>query len=70
MEYGMITLQNNDDTRPRRKYGGKIKLKPITQWGARQGHKEDRADTSFDNRPKRKRTRKDIERGWRDEYDI
>jgi hypothetical protein len=32
------------------------------------GHREHR-DTVMDNRPKRMRTRKDIEREWRQEYD-
>lgn len=66
----MITLHNNDDMSPRRKYGGNIKLKPLSQYGARQGHKEDRVDTTFDSRPKRKRTRNDIDRAWRQEYDM
>ena len=63
----MITLQNNDDMRPRRNII-KIKIKPT--WELPTGHKEDRADTSFDNRPKRKRTRQAIDKSWRDEYDI
>lgn len=66
---GTIMLPNNDDMRPRRKYGKNIKLKTKMPWELPTGHKEHR-DTSFDNRPKRKRTRKDIERDWRDEYDV
>jgi hypothetical protein len=68
MVYGMIMLQNNDDMRPRRKYGQvKIKVKP--QWQVATGHREHR-DTLMDNRPKRQRTRKDIDRSWRREYDM
>jgi hypothetical protein len=33
------------------------------------GHREDR-NTLFDNRPKRQRTRKAIDKQWRNEYDI
>ena len=61
----MITLHNNDDMRPRRNI---IKLKEIKPWEVRQGHKEHR-DTTFDNRPKRLRTRKANEQQWRQEYD-
>lgn len=61
----MITPHNNDDTRPRRKI---IKIKKVMPWEVPQGHKEHR-DTKFDNRPRRLRTRKDIERQWREEYD-
>ena len=63
----MIMLQNNDDMRPRRNI---IKIKTKPAWEVPTGHKEDRADTSFDNRPKRKRTRQAIDKSWRDEYDI
>jgi len=38
-------------------------------WEMRQGHKEYR-DTVFDSRPKRQRTRKAIDKRWRDEYDM
>ena len=65
----MITLHNNDDTRPRRKYGDKIKLKTKKPWEVSTGHKEHK-NTLFDNRPKRLRTRKAIDKQWRDEYDI
>lgn len=64
----MITLHNNDDTRPRRKYG-KIKVKVKQPWEAPTGHKEYR-DTTMDSRPKRQRTRRDIDRGWQQEYDM
>lgn len=64
----MITLPNSDDIRPRRKYGDKIKLKVKKPWEVSTGHKEHR-DTIMDNRPKRKRTRNDIERQWRKEYE-
>ena len=49
----MITLHNNDDTRPRRNH---IKLKVRPQWQVPTGHKEHR-NTVMDNRPKRLRTR-------------
>lgn len=62
----MITLQNNDDIRPRRNI---IKLKVKKPWELPTGHREDR-NTLFDNRPKRQRTRKAIDKQWRNEYDI
>jgi hypothetical protein len=65
----MITLHNNDDMRPRRKYG-KFKIKAKHSWEMATGHREDRRDTSMDNRPKRQRTRHDIDKSWRDEYDM
>jgi hypothetical protein len=68
MDNGMITLHNNDDTRPRRKYGT-IKLKVKKPWEVSTGHKEHR-DTIMDNRPKRQRTRKAIDRSWQQEYDM
>lgn len=52
----------------RRKYEN-IKIKTKKQWDTPTGHKEDRVDTSMDNRPRRLRTRKDIERQWQEEYD-
>ena len=61
----MIMLPNNDDIRPRRNI---IKIKTKKPWELPTGHKEHK-DTTFDNRPKRMRTRKDIERSWRDEYE-
>lgn len=64
----MITPQNNDDMRPRRKYGN-IKVKTKHQWELPTGHREHR-DTLMDNRPKRQRTRQDIDRAWRNEYDM
>lgn len=67
MVNGMITLQNNDDMRPRRNI---IKLKAIKPWEVRKGHMEHKTDTTFDNRPKRLRTRKAIDRQWRQEYDV
>ncbi len=69
MVNGMITLHNNDDMRPRRKYG-KFKVKTKQPWEISTGHREDRRDTSMDNRPKRQRTRHDIDKSWRDEYDM
>ena len=65
----MITLHNNDDMRPRRNKFT-IKIPKVMPWEMRQGHKEDRADTSFDNRPRRQRTRGAIDKQWRKEYDI
>ena len=66
MDNGTIMLHNNDDMRPRRNI---IKIKAIKPWEVRQGHKEHR-DTTFDNRPKRLRTRKALDKQWRDEYDL
>ena len=68
MGNGTIMLPNNEDMRPRRKYGNKLKLKVKQPWELSTGHKEYR-DTVMDNRPKRQRTRKDIERQWRNEYE-
>jgi hypothetical protein len=65
----MITLPNNDDMRPRRKYGNNIKLKVKKPWELSTGHKEYR-DTSMDNRPKRRRTRRDIDKEWQNEYNM
>jgi hypothetical protein len=65
----MITLPNNEDMRPRRKYGDKIRLKTKKPWEVSTGHKEYR-HTAMDNRPKRQRTRKAIDKQWRSEYDI
>lgn len=64
----MITLHNNDDMRPRRKHNI-IKIKTKQRWELPTGHKEERY-TVMDNRPKRQRTRSDIDRKWRKEYDI
>jgi hypothetical protein len=47
----------------------KIKFKSKKIWQLPTGHREHR-DTVMDNRPKRMRTRKDIDKKWRDEYDI
>lgn len=62
----MITLHNNDDIRHRRNH---IKIKVKKPWEVPTGHKEHK-DTTFDNRPKRMRTRRDVERSWRQEYDV
>lgn len=62
----MIILHNNDDMRPRRNV---VKVKKVMPWEMRQGHQEHR-DTKFDNRPKRLRTRKALDRQWRNEYDM
>ncbi len=66
MVNGMIHLHNNDDMRPRRNI---IKVKKVMPWEVRQGHQEHK-NTLFDNRPKRRRTRHDIDREWRQEYDM
>lgn len=58
----------NDDMRPKRNHN-KIKIKVKQPWELATGHKEDR-NTLFDNRPKRMRTRRDIDKGWRQEYDM
>ena len=69
----MITLHNNDDMgRPRRrkdKFNFTVKTAKVMPWEMRQGHKEHK-DTTFDNRPKRLRTRKALDKQWRDEYDF
>jgi hypothetical protein len=65
MEYGMIMHHLNDDIRPRRNI---VKIKVKKPWELPTGHREDRY-TVMDNRPKRQRTRKDIERQWRNEYE-
>lgn len=59
----------NDDTRPKRNHKNKIKLKVKQPWELATGHKEER-NTLFDSRPKRQRTRRDIDRGWRQDYDM
>ena len=62
----MITLQNKEDIRPRRNI---IKIKVKKPWELATGHRDHR-DTLMDNRPKRLRTRRDIDKCWRQEYDI
>ena len=62
----MIPLQNKEDIRPRRNI---IKIKVKKPWELATGHREHR-DTLMDNRPKRLRTRRDIDKCWRQEYDI
>jgi hypothetical protein len=52
----------------RRKYEN-IKIKTKKQWELPTGHKEDQQDTTMDNRPRRLRTRRDIERQWQEEYE-
>ena len=46
-----------------------IKLNIRKAWQVPTGHKEHR-DTTMDNRPKRMRTRRAIDRQWRNEYNI
>lgn len=67
MVNGMIMHHNNDDTKRNRKV---IQIKVKQPWELSTGHREDRVNTLFDNRPKRKRTRNDIDRTWRKEYDM
>lgn len=57
----------NDDMRPKRNHN-KIKIKVKKPWELSTGHREHR-DTIMDNRPKRQRTRRDIERAWQEEYE-
>lgn len=64
----MTMYHLNDDTRPKRNHN-KIKIKVKRPWEMATGHKEHR-DTLMDNRPKRQRTRRDIDKTWRQEYDI
>ena len=66
----MITLQDNDYIRPQRKYGSNIKFNVKKPWEVATGHKENHSDTTFDNRPKRKRTRGAIDKQWKTEYDV
>lgn len=66
MDNGMTTLHHNDDMRPRRNI---VKIKTKQPWELPTGHRQDRKDTSMDNRPKRQRTRRDIERSWQKEYE-
>ncbi len=68
MVNGLIMHHLNDDMRPKRNHN-KIKIKVKQPWELATGHKEDR-NTLFDNRPKRMRTRRDIDKGWRQEYDM
>ena len=63
----MITLHNSDDMRPRRNI---IKIKTKKPWELSTGHRENRGDTTMDNRPKRMRTRQGVDRSWRQEYDM
>ena len=65
MDNGLTMHHLNDDMRPRRNI---IKIKTKKPWELSSGHKEDRKDTTIDNRPRRLRTRQDIERKWREEY--
>ena len=50
-----------------RKYEN-IKIKVKKRWQLPTGHREDR-NTIMDHRPKRMRTRKDIERSWKKEFE-
>jgi len=68
MDNGLTMHHLNDDTRPQRNHN-KIKIKVKQPWELSTGHREER-NTLFDNRPKRQRTRRDIDRGWRQEYDM
>lgn len=61
----MTTHHDNDDIRPRRNI---IKIKTKKPWEVPTGHKEEKY-TGMDNRPKRLRTRQDIERQWKEEYE-
>lgn len=45
-----------------------IKIKVKKRWELATGHKEHR-NTVMDNRPKRQRTRADIDKTWRQDYD-
>jgi hypothetical protein len=60
MDFGMTS---------RRKYEN-VKIKVKKRWEMPTGHREDRQATTFDNRPKRQRTRQDIDKSWREEYDM
>lgn len=53
----------------RRKYEN-VKIKVKKRWEVPTGHKEDRKVTTFDHRPKRQRSRNDVDKAWRNEYDM
>ena len=46
-----------------------IQIKIKKRWELPTGHKEHK-HTIMDNRPKRMRTRQDIDKAWREEYNI
>jgi hypothetical protein len=45
-----------------------IKLKVKKPWEIARGHEDSRGNTTFDNRPKRIRTRKAVESQWQGEF--
>jgi len=47
-----------------------ISIKVRNQWEVPTGHKQDRKDTTMDNRPKRQRTRQGVDKTWRREYNV
>lgn len=47
-----------------------LRINIRNSWEVPTGHREDRTDTTMDNRPKRQRTRSDIKRAWRREYNV
>lgn len=54
----------------RRKYEN-IKIKVKKFWEVPTGHNTHRSGSgTMDNRPKRQRTRKDIDKSWQNEYDM
>ena len=63
---GIITLMDTGMT-SRRKYEN-VKIKIKKRWELGTGHREHR-NTLMDNRPKRQRTRNDLDRKWQQEYD-
>lgn len=56
---------------PSKKRYETIHLKKKEKWECARGHEEHISGSGeHDSRPKRSRTRKDIERKWRQEYDL
>ena len=47
-----------------------ISIKVRNLWEVPTGHKQDRKDTTMDNRTKRQRTRQGVDKSWRREYNV
>ena len=67
VKLGIITGMDIGMT-SRRKYEN-VKIKVKKRWELSTGHREHR-NTVMDNRIKRQRTRNDIDRTWRNDYDM
>lgn len=64
-----ITWDQTDTIMSTNRYNMKIKFKTKKPWQLPTGHREHK-HTTMDNRPKRMRTRRDIDKVWRDEYNM